>query len=321
MSKRLHCDDCRTDTEHRFAGENTARVAVYRCTECDEQRIGPYPSADELEADRAGYTDRDNTDCVSAIGVDDAIATDGGTDDGPRDGAETLCIKCTADLEGLATVWLVDGADSGRWPPAFCSEDCAESWGNAAQEVQAYPAEPSVVVGVGEEYDPDAGPERKELRSDGGTERPEVGDTVKVTDLTGETDTAGVVAIADEPASEHTLPFGDEPTLREYWGHTVKADERVYRCRYLVETDDGQRRPQGDTYSFPESRVELVDGDSPEWVCAECGDAVDADDVRLLLPKGEADPDDARPLCLEHQTAYPTERLYRPATEQGGEQP
>lgn len=54
----------------------------------------------------------------------------------PADGYDPWCTWCDADLDG--EVWMLHGECSGRWPPAFDSEECAEAWGNATHEGDAF---------------------------------------------------------------------------------------------------------------------------------------------------------------------------------------
>lgn len=61
-----------------------------------------------------------------------------------RDGADPWCEWCDEDLP--ETVYLLHDHDDGRWPPAFCSVECAESWGCAADEGEAYSLPRSEVV-------------------------------------------------------------------------------------------------------------------------------------------------------------------------------
>lgn len=62
----------------------------------------------------------------------------------PKDGADPWCTWCDDDLPDR--VWLLPEHDNGRWPPAFCSEECAESWGCAEDEGEAYQVAASDIV-------------------------------------------------------------------------------------------------------------------------------------------------------------------------------
>lgn len=62
----------------------------------------------------------------------------------PSEGADPWCAWCGADLPD--TVWMLPVHDGWRWPPSFCSEECAESWGCAADEGEAYTAKRGDVV-------------------------------------------------------------------------------------------------------------------------------------------------------------------------------
>lgn len=67
------------------------------------------------------------------------IAEKVGPKTGPSDGADPWCTWCDEDLP--ETVWMLHDEDDGRWPPAFCSEECAEAWGNWTHEGTAYTVE------------------------------------------------------------------------------------------------------------------------------------------------------------------------------------
>lgn len=100
------------------------------------------------------------------------LLTDGGTTirgsdrSGPEPGADPWCDWCDADLEDLDHVWLVERHDGGRWPPAFCSKECASKWGNAATQGKEYRADRSVIAGVGDSYATDGGTDPRELSDD-----------------------------------------------------------------------------------------------------------------------------------------------------------
>lgn len=55
----------------------------------------------------------------------------------PSDGPDPWCTWCDADVTA-PPAFMIEGRDGGRWPPLFCSQECARRWGCAADEGRAY---------------------------------------------------------------------------------------------------------------------------------------------------------------------------------------
>jgi len=56
------------------------------------------------------------------------------------DGADPWCTWCDVDITP-GPIYLIKGRDEGRWPPAFCSRNCASKWGCAAHQEKIYKAD------------------------------------------------------------------------------------------------------------------------------------------------------------------------------------
>lgn len=68
----------------------------------------------------------------------------------PENGPDPWCTWCHVEPEDGRLPFRILGED-GRWPPAFCSLECAARWGNAAHQDRIYHTE-----------------RQDELRTDGG---------------------------------------------------------------------------------------------------------------------------------------------------------
>ena len=53
---------------------------------------------------------------------------------GPTPGPDPWCTWCDDDLDPDAELYQIEGRQDSRWPPTFCSADCAHNWGCAADE-------------------------------------------------------------------------------------------------------------------------------------------------------------------------------------------
>lgn len=60
---------------------------------------------------------------------------------GPSDGPDPWCTWCHLEPPDDELPYRIKGEDDGRWPPAFCSLQCAARWGNAAQQDRIYHVE------------------------------------------------------------------------------------------------------------------------------------------------------------------------------------
>lgn len=89
----------------------------------------------------------------------------------------------------------------------------------------------------------------------------EAGDRAIAETVDGEEDLVLVIDVLDETAGEYELPIDRSPTLVEYWGPEISADERVIRARHAVVTDDGEYQARGEAYCYPESKLSPVGGD------------------------------------------------------------
>lgn len=62
------------------------------------------------------------------------------TEETLSDGADPWCTWCDVDVTA-GPIWLIEGIDNRRWPPTFCSEQCASRWGNATMQDRIYRAD------------------------------------------------------------------------------------------------------------------------------------------------------------------------------------
>lgn len=60
---------------------------------------------------------------------------------GPSDGPDPWCTWCDFEPPDGELPYRIKGEDDGRWPPAFCSLQCAARWGNAAHQDRIYHVE------------------------------------------------------------------------------------------------------------------------------------------------------------------------------------
>lgn len=67
------------------------------------------------------------------IAVSDPSAT-GTEQSGPSEGSDPWCTWCHFEPPDGELPYRIKGEDGGRWPPAFCSLQCAARWGNAAHQ-------------------------------------------------------------------------------------------------------------------------------------------------------------------------------------------
>jgi hypothetical protein len=60
---------------------------------------------------------------------------------GPSEGPDPWCTWCHFEPPDDELPYRIKGEDDGRWPPAFCSLQCAARWGNAAHQDRIYHVE------------------------------------------------------------------------------------------------------------------------------------------------------------------------------------